>query len=488
MRDLTPQEIVTELDRYIVGQDRAKRAVAVALRNRQRRMKLTDDLRAEVTPKNILMIGPTGVGKTEIARRMARLANAPFLKVEVTKFTQVGYVGRDVESIVRDLMDVSMSLVQEEREAEVQIQAEKRAQERILKYLLAPKNVREIAAALGIEDEPVGETVALGAPRGRRAAQVNASAALQSAPATNAARRQSARTRARKHRIAEALANHQLEDRIIEIELEAEDNFDTVLEYMTTYNGEDSGDVMQSFFSPTIGGHKRTRRVAVKDARTLLAREEAQKLIDTEQVTEEATRRVEQNGIVFLDEIDKIVGSKLDVGPDVAGEGVQRDLLPIVEGSTVMTRYGAIKTDHILWIAAGAFHKHKPSDLIPELQGRFPLRVELDALSEEDFRAILCQPAHALTRQYQALLATEQVELRFTDDGLAAMARAAREMNERYENIGARRLHTIIEKVIEEISFTAPDLAGQTVTVDAAFVQTRLGDIMANEDLSKYIL
>jgi ATP-dependent HslUV protease ATP-binding subunit HslU len=380
-----------------------------------------------------------------------------------------------------------MSLVQEEREAEVQTQAEKRAQERILTYLLAPKNVREIVAALGIEDEAAIEAVALNAPRGRRAAQVNASAAMQ--PATNPARRQAARLRAmRKKRIAEALANHQLDDRVIEIELEAEDNFDTVLEYMTTYNGDDAGDGMQSFFTPTLGGHKRTRRVAVRDARKLLAREEAQKLIDTEQVTEEATRRVEQNGIVFLDEIDKIVGSKLDVGPDVAGEGVQRDLLPIVEGSTVMTRYGAIKTDHVLWIAAGAFHKHKPSDLIPELQGRFPLRVELDALSEADFKAILCQPAHALTRQYQALLATEQVELRFTEDGLAAMARAAREMNERYENIGARRLHTIIEKVIEEISFTAPDLAGQTVTVDAAFVAARLGDIMANEDLSKYIL
>jgi ATP-dependent HslUV protease ATP-binding subunit HslU len=489
MQDLTPQEIVNELDRYIVGQERAKRAVAVALRNRMRRMKLTDDLRAEVTPKNILMIGPTGVGKTEIARRMARLANAPFLKVEVTKFTQVGYVGRDVESIVRDLMDVSMSLVQEEREAEVQTQATKRAQERILTFLLAPKNVRATAAAVGLDDEAAGETVALGAPRGRRAtAQANAGAAVQAAPAT-AARRQTARLRAaRKKRIAEALANHQLEDLVIEIELEAEDNFDTVLEYMTTYNGEDSGDVMQSFFSPPIGGNKRTRRVSVHDARALLVREEAQKLIDTEQVTEEATRRVEQNGIVFLDEIDKIVGSKLDVGPDVAGEGVQRDLLPIVEGSTVMTRYGAIKTDHVLWIAAGAFHKHKPSDLIPELQGRFPLRVELDALSEADFKAILSQPAHALTRQYQALLATEQVELRFTEDGLGAMARAAREMNERYENIGARRLHTIIEKVLEEISFTAPDLAGQTVVVDATFVQARLGDILANEDLSKYIL
>jgi ATP-dependent HslUV protease ATP-binding subunit HslU len=492
MRDLTPQEIVRELDRYIIGQERAKRAVAVALRNRMRRMKLADELRAEVMPKNILMIGPTGVGKTEIARRMARLAGAPFLKIEVTKFTQVGYVGRDVESIIRDLMDIAISMVQEEREAEVQTQAEARAQERILSYLLAPKNVREIAVALGLESDVSEEALAVVAPaRGRRAtASAAAPQAVAQAAKAAPARRESARTRAlRKKRISEALANHQLEERIIEIELEPEDGLDTVLEYMTTFNSDDSGDMMPSFFTPTLSGsHKRTRRVAVKEARQLLTREEAQKLIDSDQVILESTRRVEQNGIVFLDEIDKIVGSKLDYGPDVAGEGVQRDLLPIVEGATVMTRFGAVKTDHILWIAAGAFHKHKPADLIPELQGRFPLRVELLPLTEADFKAILCQPAHALTRQYQELLATEDVRLTFTDDGLDAMAHAAREMNERQENIGARRLHTIIEKVIEDVSFAAPDLAGQEVVIDAAFVRARLGAIMADEDLSKYIL
>ncbi len=492
MRDLTPHEIVRELDRYIIGQERAKRAVAVALRNRMRRMKLTDELRAEVMPKNILMIGPTGVGKTEIARRMAKLVGAPFLKIEVTKFTQVGYVGRDVESIIRDLMDTAISMVQEEREAEVQTQAEARAQERILSYLLAPKNAREIAAVLGLESEaPVPEeAVATAATPARRRRATPAAASSQVAAQAAPARRESARLRAlRKKRITEALANHQLEERIIEIELEPEDSIDTVLEYMTTFNNDDAGDMMPSFFAPALGGgHKRTRRVAVKDARQLLAREEAQKLIDSDQVVEESTRRVEQNGIVFLDEIDKIVGSKLDYGPDVAGEGVQRDLLPIVEGATVMTRFGAVKTDHILWIAAGAFHKHKPADLIPELQGRFPLRVELTTLTEADFKAILCQPAHALTRQYQELLATEDVRLTFTDDGLDAMARAAREMNERQENIGARRLHTIIEKVVEDISFNAPDLAGQAISIDAAFVQGRLGAIMADEDLSKYIL
>jgi ATP-dependent HslUV protease ATP-binding subunit HslU len=503
MKDLTPQAIVRELDRYIIGQDRAKRAVAVALRNRMRRMKLSEDVRSEVTPKNILMIGPTGVGKTEIARRIAKMTGAPFLKVEVTKFTQVGYVGRDVESIVRDLMDTAIALVQEEREVSVREQAEERAQERILDYLLAPKNVHEIEATLALpapahdaEREAVLEeflapnTHTAQPQRTKRSPAAALSTGNGGTAQPVAAKRNTARFRAeRKKRIAEALANHQLEERLIEIELEANDNIDTVLEYMTSFSPDDSGDMMQSFFAPSIsGGGKRTRRVSVRDARRLLVREESQKLIDMDQVVEESTRRVEQNGIVFLDEIDKIVGSKIDVGPDVAGEGVQRDLLPIVEGSTVMTRYGPVKTDHVLWIAAGAFHKHKPADLIPELQGRFPLRVELEPLSEADFKAILAKPEHALTRQYQQLLATEDVRLTFTDDGLDAMAHFAHEMNERHENIGARRLHTIVEKVVEEVSFDAADMAGQEVIIDAAFVQARLGSIVANEDLSRYIL
>ncbi|MBA3824239.1 MAG: ATP-dependent protease ATPase subunit HslU [Ktedonobacterales bacterium] len=494
MKDLTPEAIVQELDRYIIGQPRAKRAVAVALRNRQRRMKLPEALRAEVTPKNILMIGPTGVGKTEIARRIAKLAAAPFLKVEVTKFTQVGYVGRDVDSIIRDLMETAIHMVQDEREADVQTQAELRAQERILSYLTTPKTAREIAAELGLEPANTVESssplVTASAGRGRRAAGASAMALSAAAPHAAPARGETARIRnQRKKRIAEALANHLLEERIIEIELDPDDPIDSMLEYVTNISTDDTGEVISGFFTPPmIGNHRRTRRVSVRDARRLITREEAQKLIDMDQVVEEASRRAEGNGIVFLDEIDKIVGTKIDMGPDVAGEGVQRDLLPIVEGSTVTTRYGPIRTDHILWIAAGAFHKHKPSDLIPELQGRFPLRVELDSLSEADFRAILSQPEHALTRQYQQLLATEDVQLIFTDDALDAMARFACQMNDRQENIGARRLHTIIENVVEDLSFDAPKMAGQTVTIDAAFVEGRLGSIMANEDLSRYIL
>lgn len=493
-QELTPQAIVRELDRFIIGQTKAKRAVAIALRNRTRRMKLDEELRAEISPKNILMIGPTGVGKTEIARRMAKLANAPFLKIEVTKFTQVGYVGRDVESIVRDLMDVAINMVQSEKEADVAAQAELRAQDRILNYLLTPKTAREIEATLDgrpapePEPEPEPEPIALATP-GKSSRKHAPEMATSGGAQTQTARKEPAKVRtARKKRIAEALANHLLEERMIDIELEPEDAIDSMLEYMSSITSDESGEIMHEFFTPTGNGRKRTRRVSVREARRLLAREEAQKLVDIEQVADEATRRVEQNGIVFLDEMDKIVGSKMDLGPDVAGEGVQRDLLPIVEGSTVNTRYGTVKTDHILWIAAGAFHKHKPSDLIPELQGRFPLRVELDPLSETDFVAILCKPEHALTRQYQELLGTEEVTLVFTENGIGAMARAAREMNDRHENIGARRLHTIIEKVVEDVSFDASEMAGQTVTIDAAFVDQRLGAIMQSEDLSKYIL
>jgi ATP-dependent HslUV protease ATP-binding subunit HslU len=488
MPDFTPHEIVQELDRFIVGQTRAKRAVAVAVRNRTRRLRLSEDLRAEVMPRNILMIGPTGVGKTEIARRMARLTGAPFLKIEVTKFTQVGYVGRDVESIVRDLMDVAIGMVQEEKAAGVRTEAAVRANDRLLKYLLEPATAREIAAVLGVPE--IEEIPSAPARRSTRATPSASSGGASQQPVAASARETARARNARKKRIAEALANHQLEERIIEIELEPEDSLDSMLEYMTTFDHDDQGETIHSFFTPPMlgNGRKRTRRLSVREARRLLESEEAQKLVDSEQVVEESVRRVEEQGIVFLDEFDKIVGSRVDVGPDVAGEGVQRDLLPIVEGSTVTTRYGPIKTDHVLWIAAGAFHKHKPSDLIPELQGRFPLRVELDPLTEEDFKAILVQPEHSLTRQYQALLATEDVRLSFSEDGLAMLARYACQMNERYENIGARRLHTILERVLEDVSFDAPTMAGREVLVDAAFVQERLAPIVADEDMSKYIL
>jgi ATP-dependent HslUV protease ATP-binding subunit HslU len=497
----TPQAIVAELDKYIIGQAQAKRAVAVALRNRFRRMQLSEDLRAEITPKNIMMIGPTGVGKTEIARRIARLARAPFVKVEVTKFTQVGYVGRDVDSIIRDLADTAIGIVQEDKEREVMGQAEERAQERLLRYLLSPRTAREIEAELNGEPLPPDETPIEDTPepvpvrgRGKKAAMMSTSAASAgngSAPKaqTQARRESSIRARSRKKRIAEALANQQLEERLIDIEIESDDTIGNMLEYMTTISSDDSGEIMQEFLTPNFGsGRKRTRRLPVREARRILVREEAQKLIDSDQVIEEATRRVEQNGIVFLDEIDKIVGSRIDMGPDVSGEGVQRDLLPIVEGTTVMTRYGPVKTDHVLWIAAGAFHKHKPSDLIPELQGRFPLRVELESLSEADFKSILIKTEHSLTRQYAELLKTEEVQIVFTEEGISSMAHYAYQMNERTENIGARRLHTIVEKVLEDLSFAAPDLAGQEIVIDANYVATRLDPIVTSEDMSRYIL
>jgi ATP-dependent HslUV protease ATP-binding subunit HslU len=487
MKDLTPEQIVRELDRYIVGQPEAKRAVAVALRNRYRRLQLAPEAQAEITPKNILMIGPTGVGKTEIARRLARLADAPFVKVEATKFTQVGYVGRDVESIIRDLMDSAVNMVHEEKQAQVQAQAESLAQQRILNYLLEPPKTAA----------PAGETRAPGELDGASAGvrdlllaeQASAEKAGKASARAKPARRGQPRvTNARRKRVAEMLANRQLEEQIIEIELEPDDGYASVLEFVAGMASEDSESEFQELIGGIPGQRKRSRRVSVKEARRILTQEEANKLIDFDQVVEDATRRVEQSGVVFLDELDKVAGAKVEIGPDVSGQGVQRDLLPIVEGSTVMTRYGPVKTDHILWIAAGAFYSAKPGDLIPELQGRFPLRVELQNLSRDDFKAILTQPENALTRQYQALLRTEGVELVFTDDGLEEMASMAVQMNQRMENIGARRLHTIIEKLLEELSFDAPNLRGQTITLDRAFVKARLDGLVKNEDLSKYIL
>lgn len=486
MKDLTPQQIVRELDRYIVGQGDAKRAVAIALRNRYRRLALPGEMQAEITPKNILMIGPTGVGKTEIARRLARLAEAPFIKVEATKFTQVGYVGRDVESIVRDLMETSISMIHEERAGEVRDQAAKAAEERILDILTD----QAVAEERG-QVRPAARRTTKAQPKVQRAqgavtaTSVAASSVAPAAGNVVASRRR--RQQARKV-VAERLAHHELEEQLIEIELEPDENYPSVFEFVAGMNGEDLGDGFPEILSTMPNGKRRLRQVAVKDARRLLTQEEANKLIDFDEVVERATRRVEQSGVIFLDEIDKIVGSKVDTGPDVSGEGVQRDLLPIIEGSTVTTRFGPVKTDHVLWIAAGAFHGTKPSDLIPELQGRLPLRVELSTLTREDYERILTQPENALTRQYTALLGVEGVVLRFTADGLAEVARCAQLMNERVENIGARRLQTIMEKVLEEISFEASEHTGETVTVDAAFVRERLTTLLADEDLSRYIL
>src|ERR671937_42922 len=431
---LTPEQIVRELDRYIVGQTKAKRAVAVALRNRYRRQHVPADLRDEITPKNILMIGPTGVGKTEVARRLARLVGAPFLKIEATKFTEVGYVGRDVESIVRDLVENAVALVHEERLEEVRAKAEERV-------------------------------------------------AVARRPRT-----EQARQRRQRRAVAKMLADGKLEEQIVETEVESDEGFGSAMEFVSGMSAEDLNEALHDFVAHLQASRRHSRQVSVREARRILTQEEANKLVDWDSVVDTAIERVEQAGIVFVDEVDKIVGRGHDSGPDVSGEGVQRDLLPIIEGSTVNTRYGAVKTDHILFIGAGAFHRAKPSDLIPELQGRFPLRVELDRLTERDFVRILTQPDNALTKQYQLLLAVEDVDLRFSDDGLEEIAHVATELNERTENIGARRLHTIMERVLEDLSFEASAHRGQTVVVDRDYVQARVRDIVANDDLSKFIL
>ena len=448
MSDMTPREIVHELDRHIVGQDDAKRSVANALRNRWRRMQLNEELRVEVTPKNILMIGPTGVGKTEIARRLAKLANAPFIKVEATKFTEVGYVGRDVETIIRDLVDMAIKMLRETEMEKVRFRAEEAAEERILDALLPP--ARE--TSMGFSNEPTEPS------------------------RTDSATRQIFRKK---------LREGQLDDKEIEIEV-AEPQMG--VEIMAPPGMEEMTSQLQNMFAGMGNQRKQSRRLKVKDAFKLLTDEEAASMIKEDDLKQKAVEAVEQNGIVFLDEIDKVCKRTENTGGDVSREGVQRDLLPLIEGCTVSTKYGMVKTDHILFIASGAFHLARPSDLIPELQGRLPIRVELNALTPEDFRRILTEPNASLTEQYQALLKTEGVNLEFTEEGIERIAELAFQVNESTENIGARRLHTMMERLLEELSFNAADLNGQTITVDKPFVNKYLDELSQDEDLSHYIL
>ncbi len=469
MQELTPRQIVAELDKYIIGQDEAKKSVAIALRNRWRRLNAPADMRDEIMPNNIIMIGPTGVGKTEIARRLARLAGAPFIKVEATKFTEVGYVGRDVDSMIRDLTDIAISMVRDEHTAAVQERARELAEERILDLLIPPVKMpaAEYAPGPGFLMRPASET------------------SDDVEDATEAEMRE--RTR-RKFR--DMLKRGELDTREVEVEVASEQT--PMLQVFGPMGLEEMGVNLQDLFGNLGGGKKRKkRRMKIEEAREVLAQEEAQKLIDMDKVTKEALERVQQSGIVFIDEIDKVAVRSAGGrgGPDVSREGVQRDLLPIVEGSGVMTKYGMVKTDHILFIASGAFHVAKPSDLIPEMQGRFPIRVELKSLNEEDFYKILTQPKNALLKQYKALLASEGVEIAFTDEAVKEIARIAAEVNEQVENIGARRLHTIVTTLLEDILFDVPDnLSGGKVVADRDLVHAKLSAVVENRDLSQYIL
>ena len=451
--DLTPREIVSELDKYVVGQHDAKRAVAIALRNRMRRQKLTPDLAEEIIPKNIIMMGPTGVGKTEIARRLAKLANSPFLKVEASKFTEVGYVGRDVESMIRDLVEIAIDMVREEKLEDVADKAELNAEERLLDLLLPTGNVGFAGASQTGQPELLpGEA-------------------------------SGSRTR---EKLRQQLREGKLDDRLVEIDVR-EKSF-PAFEIISNQGVEEMDVNIKDMLPNIFGSRSKKRKMKVSEAFDYLVQEEEQRLIDMDMVTRTAVERVEQSGIIFLDEIDKIAGREGGHGPDVSREGVQRDILPIVEGTTVNTRYGMVRTDHILFIAAGAFHVSKPSDLIPELQGRFPIRVELQSLTIEDFVKILTEPKSSLTKQYIALLETEGVKLEFTQEALEEVARFAFRVNEGTENIGARRLHTIMERVLDKISFEAPDLQEKNVTVDGDYVRNMLTDIVKDQDLSRYIL
>ena len=446
MSQMTPREIVQELDKHIVGQDEAKRAVAIALRNRWRRVQVDEPLRSEITPKNILMIGPTGVGKTEISRRLARLAKAPFVKVEATKFTEVGYVGREVDSIIRDLMDVAIKMIREDEMSKVRFRAEDAAEERILDALLPPPN-----RSVGFTHEP------------------------EPTPGDSDTRQ----------KFRKMLREGKLDDKEIEVEVPA---IPVGVEIMAPPGMEEMTSQLQGMFANLGGARSKTRKLKVKDALRQLSDEEAAKMVDEEELKAKALEAVEQHGIVFLDEIDKVARRSGTQGADVSREGVQRDLLPLVEGSTVTTKYGMVRTDHILFIASGAFHVSKPSDLIPELQGRFPIRVELKSLSTEDFVRILTEPDASLTSQYSALLDTEEVALDFAESGVRRIAEVAYQVNENTENIGARRLHTVLERLLETVSFEASDKSGLTLTVDAGYVDDHLAELSKDEDLSRYIL
>jgi len=485
MEDLTPLQIVEELDKYVIGQEAAKKAMAVALRNRYRRRLLPPEVRNEVAPKNILMIGATGVGKTEIARRVASLSGAPFVKVEATRFTEVGYVGRDVDNIIQDLVEASVSKLYERKLQDVQSEAEKLADERIIDYLC--KQTLPGSRRKGVRKSQVGSALSVGKQQvssGSEGAKDDQATAAQAE--TGSGEQVTGRHR---NRMAKLLKSRRLEDTIIEIEVSNEnDNYESVWEFSTGMSQEEVSEGLREFVENYSSSRKKSRKVSVQDARRILTREEASKLVDYEGVVEQAVQQAEQNGIVFIDEIDKIAGSGVETGSDISGEGVQRDLLPIIEGSTVMTRYGPVKSDHVLFIAAGSFSRVKPSDLIPELQGRFPLRVELQSLGFEEMKRILREPKNALVTQYAALLATEGVELQFTEDGIAEIAATACQMNRQLEDIGARRLQTIVEYVLEDVSFRAPGMKGETVVVDAAFVRDRVSHVVANEDLSRYIL
>ncbi|OLC07191.1 MAG: HslU--HslV peptidase ATPase subunit [Gemmatimonadetes bacterium 13_1_40CM_70_11] len=481
---MPPRKIVAELDRYIVGQETAKKAVAIAVRNRWRRAQAPDDIRDEILPNNIIMIGPTGVGKTEIARRLARLAGAPFLKVEASKFTEVGYVGRDVESMVRELVDVAINMVRTEREDDVYPTAEQRAEDRLLDLLLPLPPPPTAGALPGAPAQASGEQ---GAGSGNRPLFVVSSKGDVTPKVAEADAESLERRRRTREKLRQQLRESKLEDR--EVEVEVQQQSFPLLEYMQPPQGMEGTDVnLTEMLQEMLPKKKKRRTVKVAEARRILVDEELKKLVDMDDVVNEALDRVENHGVIFIDEIDKIAGERNTTGPDVSREGVQRDLLPIVEGSTVQTRYGYVRTDHILFIAAGAFHVSKPSDLIPELQGRFPIRVELTTLTEEDFVRIMTEPENALTKQYAALCATEGATLEFTQDGIREVARIAAKVNERMENIGARRLHTVMSTLLEEVLFELPDYPHKQIVFDAAQVRERLSKIVDDEDLRKYIL